>query len=157
MCFFFQHERYSPFFLLNDIALIHLATPADVSDEFISTVALAPSDSGDFVGDECYIIGWGTIEVNPDGKSGNTTISACFECGYRWVQLNPVQNWSVSQVFLKPLLNPCCVILHTYIIKNGRRIFTQFYLFGLSRTHLYFRVFSFWKLRTIRGNCTNSS
>ena len=63
-----QHENYSPFFLWNDIALIHLATPVDVTgDEFVSTVALAPTDSEDYVGFNCYMIGWGTIQVLPDG------------------------------------------------------------------------------------------
>ena len=65
---YFQHEDYSPFFLINDICLIHLATPADTTDEFVEIVALAPSDAPDFVGFDCYIIGWGTIEVLPDGK-----------------------------------------------------------------------------------------
>ncbi len=43
----------------NDIALIRLTTPADLTNRFIETIPLATPSDGDFAGDECYIIGWG--------------------------------------------------------------------------------------------------
>ena len=43
-----------------DIALIRLASPADLSNKYISTIALADEDE-DFADMDCHISGWGSL------------------------------------------------------------------------------------------------
>ena len=52
----------------NDTAMMRLSTPANTSDEFISTIRLAEEDEANFTGSECYITGWGATEVDEDGR-----------------------------------------------------------------------------------------
>ncbi len=57
----FQHPDWNNSGYLgfpNDIAVMRLSTSADLSSPYISTITMA-SDGEDFVGDECYITGWG--------------------------------------------------------------------------------------------------
>ena len=64
MLLIFQHPDYGtgeggfP----NDIALIKLRTPADLSNKYVDTIAIGDKND-DFVGDECWITGWGGMYV----------------------------------------------------------------------------------------------
>lgn len=57
--------------------------------------------------------------------------------GSRFFRICRNQNWPLSKVFSKAHLSPHCIILHVlFKICLNQRIFTQYYLFGLSGTLL---------------------
>jgi len=63
------HPDYYPPGVFNDIALLVLATPADISQPHIG-VSCLPSSSDTFVLDSCTVIGWGKEAFNsPDISS----------------------------------------------------------------------------------------
>ena len=67
--FSFQHPDFSgpdeADQVLNDIALLKLSVPADLSSEYISAATLVPADYNELFAD-CFITGWGYDE---EGKS----------------------------------------------------------------------------------------
>merc|ERR1712170_114815 len=47
----------------NDVSVIRLTTTVAMN-QFVAAASLAPSNAGDFVGNECYITGWGRLRGN---------------------------------------------------------------------------------------------
>merc|ERR1712179_226850 len=45
----------------NDVATLRLASNANLNNIFIDPVSMAPNDGHMYVGDECYISGWGRL------------------------------------------------------------------------------------------------
>jgi len=59
-----QHEDYDPVSPYpNDLALVNLPTPADLSPSDVGTICLPPQDTrNNYTNNDCWISGWGLTD-----------------------------------------------------------------------------------------------
>ena len=78
----------------NDIALLYLSTPIDLSDKYVYAVELA-SAGEKFIGNECWITGWG--KTSPLGRIPNILQVGTIE---NVNPTHPLITWSSVSVML---------------------------------------------------------
>ncbi len=61
----------------NDIALLELATPADLSSQYIDTIEMVNANDGDFAGQNCKIIGWGNTRKQEKEDDFHPSVDHC--------------------------------------------------------------------------------
>uniref|UniRef100_H2YWA7 Peptidase S1 domain-containing protein n=1 Tax=Ciona savignyi TaxID=51511 RepID=H2YWA7_CIOSA len=64
------HPQFDPFRLTNDVAILFLSQPADVSGTFVKTICL-PNSEAPAVGEKCWVTGFGSLS---EGGALTTTL-----------------------------------------------------------------------------------
>jgi len=68
-----NHPQYNPFTLNNDVSIMHLATPFDLSPAGVATIGMPAQGAGTAAGTLARVAGWGAIF---EGGPGSPTLLA---------------------------------------------------------------------------------
>jgi len=92
----YVHPNWAPILIRNDIALIKLPAPVNITGDYIRPICMPTADESDHAGDKALISGWGKISdatssISPTLQKGYVTVMSNDDCRQTWPSVGVTQ------------------------------------------------------------------